>query len=345
MLSIFLGLLVGAVVLMIAGFNPLSAYGLMFKGMAGSPKNIAWTIVQATPLILTGLSVAFAFRTGLFNIGAEGQFIIGALAATLVGYFVHLPAIVHIPITFLAGVFAAGLWASIAGFLKAKFGVHEVIATIMLNWIALYLNNYFIESPSFRRPLSESSHKIQETASITIGWLKGIIGPSTKVNWGIFIALAAAFLIHYILFKTTLGYQLRAVGFNSDAAEYGGINVNKSIITSMLIAGMLAGAAGALHVMGVSHQVTILAAMEGYGFNGIAVSLIGNNAPIACIFSALLFGGLTYGGRAMQQIRIPTEIIDIVIGSIIFFIAAYQMTRLIFIRRMTKKDKGGSVHD
>jgi len=341
LLSIILGLLSGAVILAIAGFNPLEAYQLMIIGMLGSPRGIAWTIVQSTPLILTGLSVAFAFKTGLFNIGVEGQFIIGALAATLAGYFLDLPAILHIPTVLLVGMTAAGLWAAFAGYLKAKFGVHEVIATIMLNWIALYLNNYLLEFDSFRRPSSESSHRIKETASIAITWLRDIVGPAVRVNWGIVIALVIAIIVHYILFKTTLGFQLRAVGYNRDASEYGGINVNRNIIISMAISGMLGGGAGALHVMGVSRQVSVLAAMEGFGFNGIAVSLIGNNSPIGVALSAILFGGISYGGRNMQNIGVPSEIISIVIGSIIFYIASYKLLQFVLKKFNRKNDKGG----
>ncbi|KXG78878.1 ABC transporter permease [Thermotalea metallivorans] len=328
-LSIIMGLLVGAVVIYISGYRPLEAYRLMLDGIFSRPKYLAWTVIRSTPLILTGLSVAFAFRTGLFNIGVEGQFIIGALAATLLGYFLKLPAILHVPVVFFGGAIAAGLWGAIAGFLKSKFGVHEVIATIMLNWMALYLSNFAVEQEAFKRKGTESSHDIHETAKIGMDWLKESLGAATKVNWGIVIAIIMTALIAYLLFKTTVGYELRAVGFNKDAAQYGGINVKRSIVLSMAIAGALGGAAGALHVMGVSYHVSILAAMEGYGFNGIAVSLIGNNTPFGVILSALLFGGLTYGGSKMQLIGVPTEVINIVIGSIIFFIATNRIFRYV----------------
>lgn len=336
LVSIFLGFLVGAAVLGIAGFNPLEAYGVMIEGIFGKAKYMAWTVIYATPLILTGLSVAFAFRTGLFNIGAEGQYVVGAMAATLVGYFVHAPAIIHIPLTFLAGCLAGGAWAGLAGFLKSKFGVHEVISTIMLNWIAIYLSNFAVTTKGFRFPNSEASQSIQKTAKIGIDWLKPLVGPATKVNWGIVIAIIVVLLIAFLLFKTTLGFELRAVGFNKDAAEYGGINVNKSIITSMAIAGMLAGMAGAIQVMGVSHKITILAAMEGYGFDGISVSLIGANSPFGVLLAAILFGGLKYGGTKMQTIGAPPEVISIVIGSIIYFIAASNLVKI-----LVQKMKGG----
>ena len=228
LLSIILGFLVGAVILSIAGFNPIEAYSVMIQGVIGKPRFIAWTIVYATPLILTGLSVAFAFRTGLFNIGAEGQYIIGSMAAVLVGYFFDGPAIIHIPLAIIAGCLAGALWAAVAGLLKAKFGINEVISTIMLNWTALYLSNFVTTIDGFRLPNSEASYSIKETASIGISFLKPLVG-TAKVNWGIVIAIIAAILVYYIIFKTTLGYELRAVGYNKHAAEYGGINVNKSL--------------------------------------------------------------------------------------------------------------------
>ena len=198
LLSIILGFLVGAVILSIAGFNPIEAYSVMIQGVIGKPRFIAWTIVYATPLILTGLSVAFAFRTGLFNIGAEGQYIIGSMAAVLVGYFFDGPAIIHIPLAIIAGCLAGALWAAVAGLLKAKFGINEVISTIMLNWTALYLSNFVTTIDGFRLPNSEASYSIKETASIGISFLKPLVG-TAKVNWGIVIAIIAAILVYYII--------------------------------------------------------------------------------------------------------------------------------------------------
>ncbi|UPA30259.1 ABC transporter permease [Terrisporobacter petrolearius] len=342
-LSILLGLLVGAIVLIISGNSPIEAYGAMIEGIIGKPKYIAWTIIKATPYILTGLSIAFAFKTGLFNIGAEGQFIIGALVATVVGYSINLPAIIHIPLTIILAGLAGGLWGSIAGFLKSKFGINEVIATIMLNWIAFYLSNFMISSSFISVPNSEASVNIQDSASIGIDWLKGLVGPATSVNWGIIISIVLVLVIWFILTKTTLGFELRAVGHNKDAAEYAGIDVGKSILKSMAIAGLLAGVAGAIQVMGVTHNITVLAAQEGYGFDGIAVALIANSNPIGVIFSGLLFGAFKYGGIKMQSVGAPSEVINIVIGSIVFFIALSNGLRMLYIKMKQKKAKGGNV--
>ena len=342
LISIVLGLVVGAIALLIAGFNPIEAYSAMITGVFGKPKFIAWTIIRSTPLILTGLSIAFAYKTGLFNIGAEGQFIIGALFATLVGAGIDLPAFIHVPLTLLVAAVAGAVWGGIAGWLKSKFGINEVIATIMLNWIAFYLSNYMIRTTWLAQPNSETSVSIHESASIGIDWLKGLVGPATSVNWGIVISIAVVLIIAFILFKT-IGFELRGVGFNRYGAEYGGINVNKSILQSMAIAGLIAGLAGAIQVMGVSHNISVLAAQEGYGFDGIAVALIANSNPIGVIFSGLLFGAFKYGGTKMQAIGAPSEVVNIVIGSIVYFIALSSVLKMLYDKMKEKRNKGGNV--
>ncbi|SDK71365.1 ABC transporter permease [Natronincola ferrireducens] len=354
-ISILLGFIIGAVILALAGFSPTEAYSVMIRGVFSRPSYVAWTIIGSTPIIITGLSIAFAFKTGLFNIGAEGQFIIGAIAAAIVGYIVELPAIIHIPLVLLSAIVAAGVWGGIAGFLKAKFGVHEVISTIMLNWIALYLNNYIVLLEGFRRATSQRTHEIQRSASTVLleqwkrspegrEWLKGhdFLGDAlrTPLNWGFVIAILLAVLVWFILNKTTLGYELKAVGYNKHAAEYGGINVSKSMFRSMVIAGGLAGAAGGLHVMGISKSIASLSAMEGFGFNGIAVALIGGNTSIGVVLAGLLFSALQYGGSKIQPaLGAPSEVIQIMIGTIVFFIA---MPKLIKYTLQSLKKKRGA---
>ncbi len=355
LISIFIGLVVGAVLLAATGYNPFKAYGVILGAIFGKWKYIAYTIIYATPLIVTGLSVAFAFRTGLFNIGVEGQFIIGGLAAALVGAFVNLPMILHIPLIMVAAAVAAGLWGGLIGLMKAKFGVHEVIGSIMLNWVAFYLNNFIVLRPAIRRETTEATHYIADSARIEFlsNWKFSDAGRAwltnhpalldllkAPVNAGIFIALLLAVLVWFILNKTTLGYELRAVGFNKDAAEYGGINVPRSMVLSMAIAGGLAGLAGALQVTGVTGQSIALAAQEGYGFDGIAVALIGAATPIGCVLAGLLFGALKYGGPAIQlAMQAPQEVIDIMIGTIVFFVAMPNLIRLILRRMRAVKPK------
>ncbi|MCG8617321.1 MAG: ABC transporter permease, partial [Desulfobacterales bacterium] len=343
-ISVILGFLVGALVLLIAGINPLEAYGAILNGIFGKPKYMSYVVIYSTPLIITGLSVAFALRTGLFNIGAEGQFVVGALTAAAAGYFFHLPMLIHVPVCLMLAAFAGAAWGGVAGYIKARFGVHEVISTIMLNWISLYLSNWAVTLSSFGKMGTGKTHMIQETARIDlfgqwkisaagIEFIRShkILGDILKspVNIGIIIAIVLAFLMWYVLNKTTLGYELRAVGYNPHAAEYGGINVKKSVVTSMSIAGGLAGIAGAIQVMAVSHRVAKLAAMEGYGFDGIAVSLIGNNTGPGSVLAGFLFGALKYGGSKIQDaVGAPTEVINIVVGTIILFIAMPMLIRL-----------------
>lgn len=358
-LAIILGILIGSIILLVSGTNPIEAYKVIFFGAFGKPKYISWTIVKAVPLILTGLSVAFAFNTGLFNIGAEGQYIVGSIGALVVGLLVDLPPVLHGLVALLAGALCGYIWGAIVGILKAKFEVNEVISSIMMNWIGFYLSNYLLSFPILRNIESDNSYSIKNTASIKIlgAWktseagravlannkfLRDILNP--PVNFGIIIAIIAALVIWYILKKTTLGYELRAVGFNDKAAEYGGISINKSIVKSMGIAGILSGLAGAITVLGVSGDIGIMAAQEGYGFDGMAVALIAGNNPLGTIPAALLYAGLTYGGGKLTTIGTYSEVVNIIVGIMILFIAMPKLLDMIrfFFTKWTKKDSNTS---
>lgn len=363
-LAIVLGILIGSIILLLSGTNPVEAYKVIFLGAFGKPKYISWTIVKAVPLILTGLSVAFAFNTGLFNIGAEGQYIVGSIGALVVGLLLDFPPVIHGLVALLVGALCGYIWGALVGLLKAKFQVNEVISSIMMNWIAFYLSNYLLSFPLLRSIESDNSYPIKETASIKIAgawkmsesgraylaqhkFLKDILNP--PLNFGIIIAILAAIVVWYILKKTTLGYELRAVGFNEKAAEYGGIDINKSIVKSMGIAGILAGLAGAITVLGVSGDIGIMAAQEGYGFDGMAVALIAGNNPLGTIPAALLYAGLTYGGGKLTTIGTYSEVVNIIIGIMILFIAMPKLLDMIkfFFTKWSKKDgknleKGGA---
>jgi general nucleoside transport system permease protein len=345
-LSVLFGLLIGAVVLLIAGYDPLRAYWVILSGTFSRPKYIAYTVIYATPLIMTALSVSFAFKTGLFNIGAEGQFIVGAISAALLGYYLDLPPVLHVLVCLLAGMTVAAAWGGLAGWLQARFGVHEVISTIMLNWIALYLSNYVVTAIKTALHLTNPKTPfIHDSARIELFslWKDSQAGQAwraahpfwddvlrTPLNLGIILALLFAVLVWYILNRTTLGYELKAVGYNRHAAEFGGINVRRGKFVSMAIAGALSGAAGVCHVLGWTRYIASLAAMEGFGFNGLAVALIGSSNPFGCILSGLLFGMLQYGGSKIQnELGAPTEIINIVIGMIVFFVAMPRLVSLI----------------
>ena len=339
LLAILCGFLVAAIVLLLAGYSPASSFAALFKGIFAKPKYISNVIIKATPIILTGLSVAFAFKTGLFNIGAEGQYIIGTVAAVCIGVKLNLPPALEIPIVVLSGVLAGAIYGGIVGLLKARFGIHEVITSIMLNWIAFYLSNYIVTLDAYHEPNSTSSLPVNESSFTMLlpKWKSSEAGMAalkpnkwlyevmlkTDVNFGILIAILVAVIIWILLYRSTKGYELRAVGFNSDAAEFAGINVSRNIIRAMVISGALAGLAGSLAITGnAPHRIAQMAAFENNGFNGLSVALIAGSSPIGCIFAGLLFGGLLYGGQSVQQeVGAPTEIINIMIGTIVFFVA------------------------
>ncbi|MDR1948963.1 MAG: ABC transporter permease [Spirochaetaceae bacterium] len=318
--AIGVGLLAGSLILLITGFNPLRAYGVLFEGVLGTSKTRMYAVQYATPIIFTGLSVTFAFKTGLFNIGAEGQYLIGSITALAVSILLPMPAGLHGLVCVLAGGLAGALWGAIAGLLKAYKGIHEVIVTIMLNWIAFYLSNFLVMSPAFKKPNSTASVDIAETSRISTEAFRETYG-IVKIHWGMLLALAAVILCWLILNKTTLGFRLRAVGFNRNAAEYGGINVGGSITMSMGISGLLSGLGGAVQVLGVVGRITQLAAQEGYGFDGISVSMIGGINPIGALFAGLFYGGMKYGGSKLNTIGAPSELVNVIIGVIIYSIA------------------------
>ncbi|WP_026888447.1 ABC transporter permease [Clostridium beijerinckii] len=356
-IAIFFGFIVSAIVLSIAGYNSIDAFSALFNGIFSKPKYISNTIIKATPIILTGLSVAFAFKTGLFNIGAEGQYIVGTIASTIVGIKLNLPAVLEIPLVILAGVAAGAVFGGIVGVLKAKFGIHEVITSIMLNWIALYLSNFVVSTDVFHQPDSTSTYMINESGFTTIlgnwktsdagieflshnKWLSEVL-LKTDVNIGIIVAIIMAVVISVLLYKSAKGYELRAVGLNKDAAEFAGINVNRNIIQSMVIAGALSGLAGALAITGTApHKLSTMAAFENNGFNGLSVALIAGSSPIGCIFGGLLYGGLLYGGQSVQSaIGAPSEIINIMIGTIVFFVALTKIVPALADRLLKRGEK------
>jgi simple sugar transport system permease protein len=328
LLAIFIGLLFGSVILLLTGFNPLSAYGVLFSGIFGSWKTIMYAVQYATPIIFTGLAVTFAFKTGLFNIGAEGQYIMGCVTALAAGILLPLPAGLHGIVCVMAGGLAGALWGAIAGLLKAYKGIHEVIVTIMLNWIAFYLSNFLVMSPAFKKPNSTASLDIADTARISTNSFREIFGV-VRIHWGMFLALAAVVICWIILNRTVLGFKLRAVGFNRSAAEYGGIYVGRSIALSMGISGLLAGLGGATQVLGVVGKITQLAAQEGYGFDGISVSMIGGINPIGTLFAGLFYGGMKYGGSKLNTIGAPSELVNVIIGVIIYSIAIMGAFRIL----------------
>lgn len=320
LLAVGFGLLAGAFLMLVTGNNPLTGFYYLFSGGLMNIARIGNTLATATPLIFTGLSVAFAFKTGLFNIGGAGQMLIGGLCATAIGLSVSWPKPLLLPVIVLAAALGGALWGFVPGWLKAKFNVHEVVCTIMMNWIA-YWSVYYIIPAYFKGAYLETeSRRIPEAASLKVGWLTRLFQGS-YINLGFFIAIIVVMIIAYILERTTLGYELKAVGYNRDAAEYAGINANRNIILSMMIAGACAGLGGAAFYVGYASNMQI-GVMPSQGFDGIAVALLGANSPWG-VFLAAIFFGLLHSGKGFMNAmtQVPPEIADSIIATIIYFAA------------------------
>lgn len=324
----------------------LDSYGALLRGSIGDPGKLfpaivaldaealrgalvplSETIISATPLILTGLSVALAFRVGLFNIGAEGQLYVGSLLAVIVGFsFVGMPWFIHLPLAVAAGFVGGALWGFIPGILKARTGAHEVIVTIMLNYVAYNLISWALRTDLVQREgRSDSISKIVEPSAALVPILTGL-----RAHWGILIALVAAVAVWWLLFRSTKGFEWRAVGFNPRAARYAGMSIAWSTVTSMLVAGGLAGLAGAVVLLGGSRTLSA-GFSPGYGFDGIIVALVGNTRPLGVVAAAFLFGALRAGATPMQAATgTPRDLVVIIQALVILFIAAPGLVRAIY---------------
>lgn len=340
LLAIVIGFIVGALFMVVMDVSVSAAYGKLFSSIFSGIKNISYCIVYATPYIVVGLSVAFSFKTGVFNIGAEGQFVVGTIAACVVSIlFGNLPSIILIPLCFIVAMIAGAVWGVIVGVLKTKWGINEVLSMIMFNWIAFYLSNYITYLPAIYSEGNSSASKTISDAARTLlpeGMIKSL-GLAPTANWGILVAIVLTVVVWYIIEKTTLGYELKAVGYNKNAAEYGGINVNKSILTALGISGAMSGIAGALHLMGMSGRVSVFAGQEGFGFAGIVVALIGMNNPFGVFIAGLFYGALKYGGGKLTLVGAHGEVIDIIVGTVVFFIAISGLFS--YVRKLKKEEK------
>ena len=332
-LGTLLALAVGAVILLIFGENPITAYQALIKGALGSKRTIAETMLSATPLILGGLAVAVGFRCGLFNMGVEGQIVLGGLLSAYLGYALSLPWYLHLPLGLLSGSLAGAAWGAIPGYLKARYRIHEVITTIMLNYIAFAIGSYMVAVGGPMKEITESlpaSPKILETARLARLW------PGTRLTAGIIIALVTAVLAWIFLFKTRLGYKLRAVGLNRDAAEYAGISPQRFTVLAMVLSGALGGLAGAVEVLGV-HYRFFENFSPGYGWDAIAVALLGLLHPAGVVAAAFLLGILRSGSVAMQAVeQISKDVVLVLTALIIFFTAMNQSLRPILERRIAR---------
>jgi simple sugar transport system permease protein len=332
-LSILTAVILGGIIIVLVRGNPFVAYLGLLQGSFGSAKALSETAVWATPYIFAGLAVALAFKGGLFNIGAEGQLAIGATTAALIGYALpdwlgfDLPRIIHLPLVIIMGAAAGAFWAAIVGYLKAYTGGHEVINTIMMNYIALNSISFLLNGPMkdpnpnnviARTPL------IAESAHITP------IFEGLRVHWGFVLALLAAYLVWWMLNKTTLGFEIRTVGANPDAAKYAGVNVKRIIILTMALSGMLAGLAGTFEVTGLNYRHE-LGFSIGYGFDAIAIALLGKSHPLGVVLASILFAAMRNGATRMQFLtQLPVDLISVLQALILLFVAADAIIRYIY---------------
>ena len=323
--SVACGFLVGAVAILAAGADPNQAYTALLQGAFTNRNAFAETLVSTVPYVLLGLGVALGFRAGLFNIGAEGQFYIGSLTGVFAGYSIHgLPGVVEIPIAVLAGMAGGFLWASIAGALKARFGAHEVITTIMLNYVSFLVASYLVDTKGLMLAPNVSTPK---TPEVDAGAMLPIIFPGSRLHLGLVLALLAVPAVWFLIERTTIGFRLRAVGFNQGTARASGISVGRTIVLTMGLSGALAGAAGIVQVLGVGHHMTDTVA-AGYGFDAIAVALLARSNPWAVLPAAFLFGALHNGASFMQlETQVSADLISIVQASVLIFVAAPAIVR------------------
>lgn len=325
--AIIIGLLLGAIIMLIGGYDPILAYESLIKQVFGSSYDLGEAMRTIVPLIMSGLAVAIAFRSGMFNIGVDGQIVMGSLGALIVGTQLNLPPFLHALTAIVFGALLGGMWGALVGYIKAIRGINEVITCIMLNFIALYLSHIVIRT-FMPQAGTQRSEMIHSSASIQIGWLSDLMG-GARIHWGFLIAILSVIFYHIYLNKTKWGYELRAVGLNPHAAKYAGMKVSNVMVRTMFISGMFGGLVGTFEVLGVFKYIAINSVTSGLGFDGIAVSLLGGNTAIGVLLSATLIGGLTYGSQGMSfGADVPGEIVRMVIAFIIFFVAAPGIVKL-----------------
>ncbi|MEN8237947.1 MAG: ABC transporter permease [Actinomycetota bacterium] len=353
-LALLTALIIGGIIIALTDLDTLSVWGedpveafkltmagifdsyrALFVGSIGSPRAISETLFAATPLILAGLAVAVGFQAGLFNIGVNGQMHIGGMAALWVGFTFDLPAIVHIPLVLVGAMVGGAIWGGISGLLKARTGAHEVITTIMLNFIALFLVDYLLKTTLFQQP--GRNDPISQAANASAQF-PALIG-DFRVNIGFLIALAAVGFVWWLMYRSTIGFEFRAVGYNPDAGKYAGMSVAWVYVAVMGVAGALAGIAGSNQILGLEPYRGISNFAGTIGFDAIALALLGRSHPVGVLFAGLLFGGLRAGGREMQgAAAIPIDLVLVLQALIIVMIAAPELVRAIY-RLKTPEDE------
>lgn len=322
-IALLLSIAITAVIISLTGKDPILAFESMFAGAFGRIDSVGETLIKAVPLMLAGLGLTICYRTGLTSIGAEGQIVMGGLMATLVGvYMGNLPSYILIPLAFLAAMIGGGIWAGIAGYLKAKLGVSEVINTIMLNYIATFFVSFLIDGPLREPPgFYPQSSLLSENA-----WLSYLI-KGTRMHTGVIVAVVAAVVVYILLWKLPLGYQMRTVGYNPIAAKTNGINVSRNMVLSMFLSGVFCGLAGAIEIMGLHHRL-LSGFSSSYGFDAMAVALLGKLHPVGVTIAALLFAAMRVGANTMQRIvQVPAALVNVMQGIVIIMVLMESILR------------------
>lgn len=337
-------LLIGAVMLLFLRVNPIQAYQALWEGAFGSSNAFAETLVKATPLLLVGIGICISFRGDVINIGGEGQMIVGAILATWVGLtFTGLPGWLVITLAMIAGFLGGAIWGGIPGFLKAYFSVNEILSTVMMNAIAVQLMNFLLRGPMIDPSQAELASKIPQTARLEELFRLPRLVP-TRLHLGALIAVALAILVYILLWRTTLGYRIRAVGQNPHASRYAGIKVPRYVVLALLFSGAFAGLAGAVQVYGVNYRMITDGSASGFtgsaGFNGIVAALFGQLHPIWTIPASVLFGALLVGANSMQRVvQVPSALVIALNGLVVVFVVSSEI-----IRRRRQRRRLAAVH-
>jgi simple sugar transport system permease protein len=345
-LAVLAALLVGAIMLLALGANPIQAYGALVEGAFGSPNALADTAVKATPLLFVGLGICIAFRGGVINIGGEGQLVAGALAATALALiFPGWPGWLMIPISMVVGFAAGALWGGIAGLLKAYFNVNEILSTIMLNAIAVQGMNFLLRGIMIDPDQFNAASRIPQTARLSAAYDLPRLVP-TRLHAGALVAVLLAFVVYLLLWRTTIGYRIRAVGHNPDAARYAGIDVKRTMILSLALSGGFAGLGGAVQVFGLNHRMFTDGSATGFtgsaGFNGIVAALFGQLHPLGAIPASFFFGALLVGANKLQRVvQVPAALITALNGLVVVFVVGSEIWR----RRRARRRELGQVAD
>lgn len=331
-LATLAALAVGAVMLLFLKVNPLEAYAALFKGAFGSFNSFAETLVKATPLLLVALGICISFRGDVINIGGEGQMIVGAIFATWVGLtFTGAPGWLIITLALVAGFLGGAIWGGIPGALKAYFNVNEILSTVMMNAIAVQLMNFLLRGPMIDPSQAQLASKIPQTARLDDVFHLARLAP-TRLHMGALIAVILAILVYILLWRTTLGYRIRAVGQNPHASRYAGIKVPRYVVTALLLSGAFAGLAGAIQVYGVNYRMITDGSASGFtgaaGFNGIVAALFGQLHPLWSIPASVLFGALLVGANSMQRVvQVPSALITVLNGLVVVFVVSSEIWR------------------